>query len=79
MPYYCLQCRRVFFDSDKCSFCNCAAIKQLKINSPVNVIGSKIKGKVVKINKDELTLIIYNESNEKYLKNYKIQEVRKII
>ena len=79
MPYYCLQCKRVFFEDDKCKYCNCAAIKPLKINSPVNIIGTKVKGKVAKINKENLTLIIYNEANEKYFKNCTIDEIRKII
>lgn len=79
MPYYCLQCKRIFLEDDKCKYCNCAAIKPLKINSPVNVIGSKVKGKVSKINKENLTLIIYNAANEKCLKDYTVDKIRKII
>lgn len=79
MPYYCLQCKRIFLETDKCKYCNCAVIKPVKINSPVNIIGSKLKGKVVKIKNVNLTVMICNEANERSLKDFKINELRKII
>ncbi|MFD3156662.1 hypothetical protein ACFIJ5_07340 [Haloimpatiens sp. FM7330] len=77
--YYCLDCKRVFKDESKCNFCNGENVKELKVGKSVNVIGTKLKGKVLKVNGDNVKLILKDEMNNKYLKEYKTEELKKIL
>jgi hypothetical protein len=77
--YYCTECRRVEKDSSKCDFCKSEKVKLLKIGAPVNVIGTKQKGKVFKIKEDEVKLIIINEAKERLIKDYKAEELQKVL
>ena len=75
--YFCNVCRKVFYED---SFCTCGVkdMKELKLGTPVNVMGTKLKGKVYRIKNDHLELVI-TSSKERYIKPYKLEEVRKII
>lgn len=75
---YCVNCQRVFLNMDSCKFCGCENLKELKKNAPVNVLGTKLKGRVFRYTNETITLIINTESNEKILRDYKINELRKI-
>ncbi|WP_138202816.1 hypothetical protein [Haloimpatiens lingqiaonensis] len=77
--YYCNDCKRVFKNADKCDFCNSFYVKELKVGKSVNVIGTKQKGKVLKIKGDDVTLILIDEMNNKYTKDYKVEELRKVL
>ncbi|QZY53910.1 hypothetical protein [Crassaminicella profunda] len=76
--YYCTECRRVEKDSNKCGACNSERIKLLKVGAPVNVIGTKQKGKIFKIKEDGVDLLIINQAKEKTIKGYKHEEIQKI-
>ena len=47
--FYCLDCKRVFKNEQECQYCNSTNIKDIKKNSPVNVLGTKQKGRVLKV------------------------------
>lgn len=77
--YYCSDCKRVFNNADKCEFCDSFYVKELKVGKSVNIIGSKQKGKVLKVKDENVTLILIDEFNNKYTKDYKAEELRKIL
>ncbi|MCT4606835.1 MAG: hypothetical protein N4A64_12180 [Marinisporobacter sp.] len=77
--YYCTKCRRIEKDPNKCGVCSSERIKLLKVGAPVNVIGTKQKGKVFKIKEDGVDLIIINQAKEKNIKGYKHEEIQKIV
>lgn len=77
--YYCAKCRRVEKSSTKCDFCDSDNVKFLKIGAPVNVIGTKQKGKIFKIKENEVKLIIINANKERVIKEYKPEELQKVL
>lgn len=77
--YYCTKCRRIAKDDVKCGFCSSERIKLLKVGDPVNVIGTKQKGKIFKIKDDEVKLIVINAANEKSIKGHKHNEIQKVL
>lgn len=76
---YCLQCRRVFKGEDGCPYCKSNSVKELSMDSPVNVLGSKLKGKVLKIEDGKARLLIRDENNGRYIKEYEADKLRKIL
>ncbi|MGL4989570.1 MAG: hypothetical protein ACRC57_00150 [Sarcina sp.] len=81
MLYYCTKCARISNTTDtlSCPYCEDSPILQLKKNSPVNVLGSKIKGRLFKELQNTALLIIVTENKEKLLKEYPINELKKIV
>ncbi|NLZ47477.1 MAG: hypothetical protein GX895_01600 [Clostridiales bacterium] len=77
--WYCLKCRRIFKNAGECIYCKSTFTKELNRNSPVNVFGTKIKGKVLKIEDGKAKLLIINENKEKYIKEYDVDKLRKIL
>ena len=77
--FYCLDCKRVFPSSEKCEFCNSNNIKPLKKGTSVNVIGSKTKGSIFNCKGDIASLIIVTEGKEKVIKEYRIDNLKKIL
>ncbi|MDP4091371.1 MAG: hypothetical protein Q8930_19165 [Bacillota bacterium] len=76
---YCLQCRRVFNEENGCPYCKGTSVKELSKDSPVNVLGSKLKGKVLKIEEGKARLLIRDENNQKYIKEFEADKLRKIL
>ena len=76
---YCLQCRRVFNEGEGCPYCKSTEIKELSKDSPVNVLGSKQKGKVLKMEDGKARLLIRDENNERYIKEFEADKLRKIL
>lgn len=80
MLSYCTSCYKVFNALTKtCPECNYSSLMPIKKNSPVNVIGTKIKGRIFKILEQTALLIVITESNEKIIKEYPINTLKKII
>lgn len=77
--YYCLDCRRIEKDSAKCKFCESEKIKPLKLGAPVNIIGTKLKGRIFKIKVDKVNVIVKSEADEKLIKEYKPEELQKVL
>jgi hypothetical protein len=74
-----VKCKRVLDDDKKCSFCNNESVKELNIGAPVNIIGSKLKGKILKIDESKVRLLIKDESNNRYIKEYEHNKLRKVV
>ena len=79
MIYYCVDCKRVNHNNEKCDYCGSTYLKPVKQGTSVNVIGSKLKGKVLNVKGDYITLILKDEYNNKYLKNFKMEQLKKIL
>ncbi|MBU5592714.1 hypothetical protein KQI89_13240 [Clostridium sp. MSJ-4] len=77
--FYCLDCKRIFDKEGQCEYCQSNNLKELTKNSPVNILGSKLKGRVLKIEDDEVRVIFRNESNEKVIKEYKPEQLKKVL
>lgn len=77
--YYCLDCKRVSGNADECEYCKSSSIKELQKDSPVNVIGSKLKGRVLKMDEEKVRLLVVDESKNKFIKEYEPQKLRKVL
>ncbi|MCM0650544.1 hypothetical protein NBE98_19445 [Clostridium swellfunianum] len=77
--YYCGKCKRVLTSGENCSYCSSSLINELIVGAPVNVIGTKLKGKVLKIKENTARLLIRDESNSKFIREYEGDKLRKVI
>lgn len=77
--YYCPECRKIGKNESNCFSCSNEVVNALKVDAPVNVIGTKQKGRVFKIKDDHVSLIIRTQGNEKIIKNYSHEELQKVI
>lgn len=77
--YYCLDCKRVFKSSSECCYCKSFSIKELSKNAPINVIGSKIKGRVLKINQDDVSIRFISENKEHLIREFDPDKIRKVL
>lgn len=77
--YYCLDCQRVFQAKDNCQYCKSVNVKELKKGTSVNVIGTKSKGQIFKVKDDVVSLILITEAKERVIKEYKVDNLRKIL
>lgn len=77
--YYCADCKRVVTSSENCSHCGSGLVYELAVGAPVNVIGTKLKGKVLKIKDNTVRLLIRDESNSKFVREYEGDKLRKVI
>lgn len=77
--YYCIDCKRISPESGECSYCKSVNIKELVKNAPVNVIGSKTKGRVLKIKDGMVQVLVKDEGNNSSIKEYEASKIRKIL
>lgn len=77
--YYCGECKRVILSSESCNYCNGGLINELSVGASVNIIGTKLKGKVLKIKDNTARLLIRDEGNNKLIKEYEGDKLRKVI
>ncbi|GAA0123572.1 MAG: hypothetical protein KID00_12290 [Clostridium argentinense] len=77
--YYCVDCKRLFDNPEKCQYCDGNFLKVITNGTPVNVIGSKQKGRVLKVSGDMVKLIVIDEANNKIIKEYKVDQLRKVL
>lgn len=77
--YYCNECKRVVSSSEYCNYCKSNLIDELADGAPVNVIGTKLKGKVLKIKDSTVRLLITDEGNNRLIKEYEGEKLRKIL
>ena len=76
---YCLNCRKISVLQEKCPGCNSKAFKELNKNAPVNVIGSKIKGRIYKVNEETVDVLIVGQQNQKTIKAFEYSKLKKIL
>jgi hypothetical protein len=77
--YYCLDCKRIFATSNGCTYCQSQSIKPLVKSTPVNVIGTKTKGNVLKIKGDMVHLLLVDEKNNRYIKGFQVDHIKKVL
>ena len=76
---YCLVCQRVFTSENSCEYCNSNNIKELKRGKAVNIIGSKDKASYLKYKEGKVSVIVYAENKQKFIKEYDISKIKKIL
>lgn len=77
--YYCCECKRVINGEGTCNYCNSKEIKELVSRTSVNVIGTKIKGKIFNMKDGMVSLIVRDEANNKLLKEYTPEQLKKVL
>jgi len=77
--YYCSECKRIIKNEGKCAYCDSSDIKELMLKTSVNVIGTKTKGKVLKIKHGKVNLIVKDEGNNKIVKEYEVEQLKKVL
>lgn len=77
--YYCVDCKRLVKSSEKCDYCNSSFLKAITNGAPVNVIGTKQKGKVLKVEDSTVKLIVIDEAKNKLIKEYEVEQLRKVL
>lgn len=77
--YYCMDCKRIGKNNSACKYCNGDFLKPIVKGTSVNVIGSKQKGKVLKIKEEVVSLILRDDRNNKFIKEFSIENIRKVL
>ncbi|MGL4737892.1 MAG: hypothetical protein ACRCW2_10600 [Cellulosilyticaceae bacterium] len=75
--YFCEACKQIFKSSDACR-CDGKIIKPVKLGTPVNIVGTKLKGKIYRMKEDALDVLITSTKN-KGIQTYPIDQVRKVL
>lgn len=76
---YCVDCKRIAEFNGNCSYCQSQNIKEITKKTPVNVIGTKIKGRVLDV-KDQTVKIIYVDENKNTLvKDFEVEKLKKVL
>lgn len=76
---YCLDCQRVFISENLCEYCNSNNIKELKRGKSVNIIGSKDKARYLRYKEGKVSVIVYAENKRKFVKEYDISKIKKVL
>ncbi|GIM29236.1 hypothetical protein CPJCM30710_19020 [Clostridium polyendosporum] len=77
--FYCIVCKRIFESEESCKYCGSSSVKELKKDTPVNILGTKLKGRVLKIGEHNLRIIVCTDTNERVIKEYSAEKLRKIL
>ena len=77
--FYCKNCKRVIENFSQCDYCKTNDIKELMLGTSVNVLGTKQKGKVFKIDANMVKLIVIDESKNRLIKEYKAEQLKKVL
>ncbi|MFZ5987971.1 MAG: hypothetical protein ACOYWZ_12720 [Bacillota bacterium] len=76
---YCLDCQRIFNTADQCPYCSSKRTKELTQKAPVNVIGSKLKGRVLNTKEGIINVLFIDEGKNKTIKQFEADKIRKIL
>lgn len=77
--FYCEKCKRVIENFNQCDYCKTSDIKELKVGTSVNILGTKQKGKVFKIDNDKVKLIVIDEAKNRLIKEYEAVQLKKVL
>jgi RNA polymerase subunit RPABC4/transcription elongation factor Spt4 len=77
--FYCKKCKRVIISGTQCEYCGSSEVNRLMQGTSVNIIGTKEKGKVLKICNEIVKVIVIDAAKNKIVKEYKVQQLKKII
>jgi len=76
---YCVECRRISYFNETCSYCQSSNIKAIDRKTPVNVIGTKIKGRVMNVKNGIVDILCTGQGSKKTIKQIEIENLRKIL
>ncbi|MCX8130585.1 MAG: hypothetical protein N3I35_10865 [Clostridia bacterium] len=76
---YCLECKKIFISGTLCTYCTSNNIKELSKRSPVNVIGTKIKGKFLRLRQGQAEIVLVDDNKKRSVKSYEISKIKKIL
>ncbi len=76
---YCADCRRIDSFNEGCSFCQSQSIKKLVVNAPVNVIGTKLKGRVMKVRDNMVHILYKDEEKNRVIRPFEPIKLQKIL
>lgn len=76
---YCLECKRIFNSGTECGYCKSGSVKELGRNSPVNIIGTKLKGRVLKSKDGVAQLLFEGAKRVKSIKEFEVCKLKKIL
>lgn len=76
--YFCNVCREIFMEGNRCHCALEGSMKELMRGAPVNVIGTKLKGKVYRIKNDRIEVLLTSSKNRS-IKTYSVDQIRKIL
>lgn len=76
---YCVDCHRVFSYADSCEYCNSRNVKELKRGTSINILGTKLKGKVYNYKNNLVSVIILTEDHQRVIKVYEAKKIKKIL
>ncbi|MBM7615490.1 hypothetical protein [Alkaliphilus hydrothermalis] len=77
--FYCLDCRRIFDSVEECTYCKSGNFKKLLKMAPINVIGTKHKGNVLRVKDQTVSVLLVDLQKQRYIKEFKASEIQKII
>lgn len=77
--FYCKKCKRVIASGTQCEYCGSIEVNGLMHGTSVNIIGTKEKGKVLKISDEIVKVIVIDVAKNKIVKEYKPSQLKKII
>jgi len=77
--FYCKKCKRVIKSGTQCDYCGNSEVNKLMQGTSVNIIGTKEKGKIYKIDNEIVKVIIIDVAKNKIVKEYKAQQLKKIV
>ncbi|MGH4138209.1 hypothetical protein [Clostridium sp.] len=77
--FYCAKCKRVIASETQCTYCGNNEINRLLKGAAVNVIGTKQKGQVFRISDEIVKIIITDLAKNKVIREYKAEQLKKII
>jgi len=76
---YCVDCKRIFNHASVCSYCNSENVKELAQKAPVNVIGTKLKGRLFKVHSEKAQILIIDEKQSKSVKEFEASKLQKVL
>ena len=77
--FYCTKCKRVIGNGTLCEYCGHNEINLLMPGTSINIIGTKEKGKVLKVSDEVVKVIVIDAAKSKIIREYKPSQLKKII
>ena len=76
---YCVDCKRIAQFNGECSYCQSLKVKDLNRKTPVNVIGTKIKGRVLHVKDQKLEILYIDENKNTHVEAYEAEKLQKVL
>lgn len=77
--FYCKKCKKVIVSEALCEYCGSSEVNRLLQGTSVNIIGTKEKGKILKVCDELVKVIVIDVAKNKLVREYKPSQLKKII